>query len=89
VPVTAVCTPGAQAQVTVTVTQRVGGDIATGYGYTDIPVCTGGAQTIEIVDLANGSPFRKGTAFAKASLRVFGYPGGQAEDQREIEIIRP
>jgi hypothetical protein len=89
VQVTAVCTPGAYAYLYVNVTQRVGGDIANGSGSADIPVCTGGAQTFGVVVAANGSPFRKGTAFGSADLYVSSYPSGHAEDQRDIEIVRP
>jgi hypothetical protein len=83
-----VCTPGQQAFVSLSVSQRVGGDIAFGNGSADIESCTGGLQTVELNVLAQTSPFRKGTAFATANLFVGGFPSGEGEDQREIEIIR-
>ena len=86
-PVLVVCQPGATAFVSITVSQRVGGDIAIG-GAGDEIQCAGGFQTVNLTVFASSSPFRKGTAFAAANLSVFTFPGGQAEDQRDIEIVR-
>jgi hypothetical protein len=87
-PVSVVCQPGAQAFVSISVTERVGGDIASGGGSAQIPSCTGGLQTLELSVLAQSSPFRKGTAFAAATVFVSGFPSNQADDQRDIEIVR-
>ena len=82
-----VCPAGNSAFVSIFVTERVGGDIASGNGSTQFP-CTGGLQTVDLSVFAQNSPFRKGTAFAAANIFGSGLPGGDADDQREIEIVR-
>ena len=86
--VTVVCTPGAQAFLNVSLTERVGGDLASGFGNGEIPTCTGGAQTVIVNITAESAPFRRGTAFGTANLFITASPGNIV-DQREIEIVRP
>lgn len=82
-----VCQSGATAFVSISVTERVGGDIASGNGNSQI-LCAGGLQTVDLPVFAVGSPFRKGTAFAVANVFVTTFPSSQANDQRDIEIVR-
>lgn len=85
VPITVVCLPGSSGYISIQVTQRVGGAIASGGSSMQLPVCTGGAQTVDITLQTYSEPFRKGTAFGSASL--YAYPG-TATDEREFEIDR-
>jgi hypothetical protein len=82
-----VCQPGATAFVSISVSERVGGDIANGGGSNQIQ-CTGSLQTVDLPVFATGSPFRRGTAFAVANVFVSTFPSNQANDQRDIEIVR-
>ncbi|GAA0240601.1 hypothetical protein GCM10010492_44700 [Saccharothrix mutabilis subsp. mutabilis] len=86
VSVTIVCPAGYPTSVNLTVTQRSGGGVATGSDYKSPVTCTGTAQTIELTPTANGEAFRRGTAFASASMYVSG--PGYVTDDREIEIVR-
>jgi hypothetical protein len=49
-------------------TQRVGNQIVQGFNSTNVFVCDGTPQTVELVVSASGRPFRKGVALAHATL---------------------
>lgn len=70
VPVQVTCNATDFAQVAVQVTERVGKQIASGFGSAPV-ACTGGHQTLLVTVTATGSggkPFVKGQAFASADL---------------------
>ncbi|HEY3607353.1 MAG TPA: hypothetical protein VGL06_07615 [Pseudonocardiaceae bacterium] len=89
-PVQYTCFGTNNAQVEVSVTERVsGGAIATGNGILSNPVCTGEIQTTKIDIVASGArAFTKGSAFATAS--IFGCANfcGNETDNRTIAIQR-
>ncbi len=75
--------------VSITVTEKVGKDFATGYGETGFD-CTGTAQNVEVLAIAEpgGKAFDEGSATAQASISacaVNGPCGGQ-EVQPTIKI---
>ena len=84
--------PFSQGFLSVTVTERVGQQIATGSGSASIGWFTGGAETMELTVQAQpgSAPFRRGTAFASASMQVNQCCTNSppATDQREIQIVR-
>ncbi|HET8684307.1 MAG TPA: hypothetical protein VFM54_20885 [Micromonosporaceae bacterium] len=87
VPVTVICAPGGTGQLYVEVTQRSGGNIATGSTYVYPVSCTGSFQTINVVVSASGEPFRKGTALVSAHFTVCEwYSCITGTDQREIRV---
>jgi hypothetical protein len=91
VPITYFCTPGSPfAGLSVEVVQRVGGqEIARGSAFVQLPPCTGDFQNIGVTVLAQNQAFRKGEAFASASLTVCDYTGCRTlTDQKEIRIVR-
>jgi hypothetical protein len=88
VPVTVVCQPGGQAFLSVTVAQNAGGEIARSSDFMSISSCTGDFQRFDLSMISETSaPFRRGVAFATATLNVPGNPG-PATDEREIKIVR-
>jgi hypothetical protein len=87
VPVTVVCEPGAFVFLSVTITQRVGSDIASGSAATQL-TCTGSVQTFELAVTPTENAFKKGVAFGDASLVVCTFTCHTAEDQHTIEIVR-
>ncbi|HET9141149.1 hypothetical protein [Actinophytocola sp.] len=77
--------------LSLTVTERVGQQIATGTASASIGWFTGGAESIELTVLPSpgSAPFRRGTAFASATLNINFFPNPPpATDQREIQIVR-
>jgi hypothetical protein len=89
VPVLVVCSPGASGGLFVQLTQRVGSDIATGFGSTSV-ACTGNVQIVNVTVTASGKAFRKGTAVAEAELQVCNQDGCSfATDTRTITLNRP
>jgi hypothetical protein len=86
--ITVVCQPGAQAFLSLEITENAGGKIARGADSTQVPSCTGDFQQVSFSIASETVPFRRGTAFADANLFVSGSPGNSAEDQREITITR-
>lgn len=77
--------------LTLTVTERVGQQVAAGTANATIGWFTGGAETMDLTVLAQpgSAPFRRGTAFASATMQVQIWPyGPPATDQREIQIVR-
>ncbi|HET8657817.1 MAG TPA: hypothetical protein VFM55_02340 [Micromonosporaceae bacterium] len=90
VPVTVICAPGGTGQLYVEVTQRSGGNIATGATWVYDISCTGSFQTIDVVVSASGEPFRKATALVSARFTVceYWYDCLTGTDQREIQVGR-
>ncbi|HZN16584.1 MAG TPA: hypothetical protein VFB84_00030 [Micromonosporaceae bacterium] len=90
VPVTVICAPGGSGQLGVEVTQRSGGNIATGSTSIYDIACTGSFQTINVMVNASGEPFRKGTALVTARFTVceYWYECITGTDQREIQVGR-
>ena len=86
-PVTVVCQPGANAFLSIEITENAGGKIARGSNSVQINSCTGGFQEFNVAVTSETVPFRRGTAFGSASLFVSGVPG-EATDDREISIVR-
>ena len=85
VPVLVVCSPGDTGFLSLSLTQRVGSDIASGSGFTQFS-CTGSLQIVDVTVTANGKAFRKGTANAHAELTVCAFTCSTATDTRTIEI---
>jgi hypothetical protein len=79
----ATCPANWPGYISIRLTQRVGSDVATGYGYTNF-VCTGGLQTVMVTVTAEQNAFRASTAYATGNISG----GGSAFDEREIEIVR-
>ena len=72
VPVTVTCAPGGQfGSVQVTLTQRRGNRVARGFGYLDTVACTGFPTTVSINVTAENLVFRRGIAFAQATLALY------------------
>ena len=91
VPVVTICPAGVTANVSATVTQRVGNGIAAGSTYESI-TCTGDRQTTRLKVTASpaGKPFKAGVAFGQAYLSFydprFGYV--QVDDEHNITIVK-
>jgi hypothetical protein len=72
VPVTVTCAPGGQfGSVQVTLTQRRGNRVASGFGYIDTVACTGFPTTVDIIVTAENFVFGRGIAFAEATLALY------------------
>jgi hypothetical protein len=90
VPVEVTCAGGQFAEVSVSVSQRVGSGTATGFASDDVP-CTGQRETTSVTVLpdSGSNAFRKGTGFARAV--IFGCTErfcGSETDSRTISIVR-
>jgi hypothetical protein len=81
------CTSGDFAQVSITLTERVGKRIATGsdsVGFT----CSGEIQTVTLPVSATSAPFTKGSAFAQATLFDFGpFSFTQTTKSKTIRLV--
>lgn len=85
------CAGARTASVNVSLTERAGSEIATGFGSTEIG-CTNANQTVHVLVTAqSGKAFKKGTAVADGSIfactpdfRVC----GSEQDQRTIDLVR-
>jgi hypothetical protein len=89
VPVEVTCN-ASQAFVSVTLTQRVGSEIASGSGFATVG-CTGGGQRIVVTVTAFGDKaFRKQTAFAEATISGCndGVVCGEETDSATIDLQR-
>jgi hypothetical protein len=74
-----------QAFVDVSITQRVGSDIANGFGSTEVG-CTGGSQRIVVtVTASGGKAFRKQAAVVMAN--VSGCAGNVCGSENDTETI--
>ncbi|MBO0867313.1 MAG: hypothetical protein J2P15_01995 [Micromonosporaceae bacterium] len=90
VPLSFVCSPGANAFVFVFLNERVGNDIASG-GSDELSLggCTGSSQSASVTVLANGNAFRQGVAVGSAQLVVFNDVGELVgTDQRNVEVAK-
>jgi hypothetical protein len=89
VSVTIVCAPGASGGLSLEVAQRVGSEVTHGFNSMQLPPCTGSFQNLSISVTAQDRAFRKGTAFASASMFLCDFTGCRnLQDQREIAIVR-
>lgn len=89
VPVEVLCPSGAGGYLSVTVTQRAGSRIASGYGTTSDFACTGATQIIHLTVNAQDMAFKRGTAVADAWLTIFApYFGSTVSDEEIIQIAR-
>jgi hypothetical protein len=84
VPVSFLCPGGAEASLSVSVTQRAGSAINTGYGESRVR-CTGTTTTLQVPVTATDKPFKNGTAAATATLYAY-YWNLNLEDNDVIEI---
>jgi hypothetical protein len=90
VPVTTSCTSpyGYPADVSVTITERIGKSTAAGSQYFSVP-CVGSRQTTLVtISSTNGIAFKKGTAFASGYIEAFccSYPPPQETTSGTITI---
>jgi len=88
VPVEFTCQPGAFAFLSVQVTERVGGDIASGSASEQVTSsCTGSVHTVTMTIIPFQNPFKKGVAFGQASLSVCQFQCQTFEDAHNIQIV--
>jgi hypothetical protein len=85
-PVKIACTPGSYTSLTVSVTENVGGKIASGVTGQQIRACTGKDQTLRIAVTPTNFPFRRGVAFGQARLTVCDYSCTDVADEHNIQI---
>jgi hypothetical protein len=85
VPVLVVCSPGRTGFLSLSLTQRVGSDIASGSDFDEVS-CTGSLQIVNMTITADGKAFRKGTASAQAELTVCQFTCSTATDNRTIDL---
>jgi hypothetical protein len=82
------CTPGKTTYLSVTVTENVGGFIASGTGNATAP-CKGHNVTTSIAVTPTQRAFAKGVAFGQAELSVCGGAGcDELLDQHNIQIVK-
>lgn len=77
--------PPFPSSVSVQLTQRSGNSIAQGTGGTNV-VCDGTTQTVNVQLIAQGAPFKNGTALATASVFACDPICHTATDTEEIRI---
>ena len=81
------CPPGTSAFYTVTVTEAVGRDIASGSTSDEVDACTGRAQNISVAVTPTQHPFRRGVAFGQARLTVCNqFACKTFRDQHNVQI---
>jgi hypothetical protein len=86
VPVEVACEAGEHGFLNIQLTQARGRHAATGFGFENVD-CAGTTQVVEIVVSANNGAFKKGVAFADASLVVCGdFSCVEVEDAEEIRL---
>jgi len=91
VPLTVVCAPGNTVFGSVHVSQRVGSEVANGSGFVQNVPCTGNFQTVNVnVNAEAGKAFKKGTAFASATVSVCDptFNCATLSDARDITISK-
>jgi hypothetical protein len=91
VPVRVTCGPGATSPgfLSVQVSQRVGNQIAVGFGFLNNVTCNGETRRVRVPTLAQNRPFRVGVAFGVATLDVcFPTECVNAVDFREFQVVR-
>jgi hypothetical protein len=87
-PTTVTCRSGASAWLSVQVTEAVGNDIASGGSSTNIDACAGRPQHFTAAVTPTQHPFRKGVAFAQATLQACDNTGCKTVvDQKVIQIV--
>jgi len=84
------CAGAAYAYFNVSVVQRVGSEVATGYSSSDQLVCTGQRDThIVLVMAQSGKAFKKGPAVIEANIFGCAYSGcGSEDDQATVDITQ-
>lgn len=82
VPVTVVCPAGDTGWLDVELTQKAGGDIASGYDYLRF-TCTGAMQHFDVVLTAHANPFKSGAAYVQATLSWY---YGDQTDAHDIDL---
>lgn len=88
VPVTVVCPPGSQGFLTVWVTEKVGGSLASGRVDPIVP-CDGTPQRVTTSVVPTQQPFKQGVAFGQARLDVCSVDGCQdVVDEHDIQIVK-
>jgi hypothetical protein len=80
------CAGASYAYLSVSVTQRAGSEIASGYASQQI-ACYQRQTLLMVVSAGSGKAFKKGTAFAEAQIYGCAYPVcGNETDQATISI---
>ena len=88
-PVKVVCAPGAQAYLSVTVTENVNGFIASGTANPILRPCDGTTQKLQATVVPTQRAFKKGVAFGQAFLEVCDFNGCRnIADQHNIQIVK-
>jgi hypothetical protein len=87
-PVKVTCRPGSFTQLSVTVAENVGGNIASGTTFTEISPCTGTQQKLQIAVIPTQKAFRAGTAFGQATLQSCTDICRTTVDQHTITITK-
>jgi hypothetical protein len=80
------CPPGTSAFYTVTVTEAVGRDIASGSTSDEVDACTGRAQNFTVAVTPTQHPFRRGVAFGQARLTVCSFGCKTFRDEHNVQI---
>jgi hypothetical protein len=86
VPVSVTCPAGATGFLSVQVTEKSGGNIATGGNGQEV-TCTGSVQQLTLPVTANQEPFKKGVAFGEAQLSICQFFCDTFRDSHEIQIV--
>jgi hypothetical protein len=82
-----VCPSGDSAQLEISLVEKSGNGIASGFGYVDPVNCTGQIQTITVPVTTSGKPFVRGAAFGQATLFDCSFNScGQATDSRSVTL---
>jgi hypothetical protein len=78
--------------LSVSVTEKVNGAIASGTTAIDIESCDGAALQLPVAVMPTQRPFKKGVAFGQASLQLCQYQYAVCitmSDQHDIQIVKP
>jgi len=87
-PVKVLCQPGSYTYLSVSVTENVGGDIASGTRSVKIDPCSGRQQSVRLAVTPTQKPFRKGVAFGQATLDSCDRTGCHTLfDEHNIQIV--
>lgn len=87
VPVSVTCPQGQTGSLQLSLTQRAGNTVVSGSQFTTV-ACTGAPQQVSVTVVAQpgGRAFKKGQAFAEASLFSCGYVCVNVTDSRTIQV---
>ena len=80
------CPPGTEAFYTVTVTEAVGNNIASGSVSSEVDACTGSPEQFSVAVTPTQHPFRTGVAFGQAQLTVCSFTCKTFRDQHNVQI---